>query len=287
MKTSTRFQLSAVAALIALGIGAWWFTRESPSVDSGLSSGQEADVRREEGARIAKADAEVAAKREAERAEASGTIGKTPDGKPIPAPPGYGTLQPLSPSASPQAKAAMEAFVTKTHPEYLSCAVLPPRFDAKKWLEDAAYKAEYLRVPAPARCYQSAPPKAGVRRIALACPAYIETLQSRPVELRVKASPGFPVTFTSFDAANFLSASGNVGSQLTTQTAVCDENGVATAVLVAPPGVIDDCRVIASCPVNAGLAKITVHAKLPASAQSTANAAKPAPASAGSSATDS
>lgn len=268
MKKSTLFQLSTLAILIALGAGAWWATRQNNTVDSGLSSQKESDVVREEGARIAQADAQVAVQRKAEAAViAAGSKGVPAMGQ-VKQDPGYGQLTPISPDASPQAKAAVEAALTKTHPERLTCAILPAKFDAKKWAEDAAYKAEYLRVPEPARCYQSAQPKKGVKQIALACPAYIETLQNRPVELRVRATPGMPVTFTSFDAAKFTAGSGNTGSQLTTQTVVADENGIAVATLLATPGVIDDCRVIASCPVNSGLAKLVVHAKLPEESQS-------------------
>lgn len=275
MNRKNLFQLSAAAAVIALGVGTWWLTREKSSGNSLLPANGEEVARREEGERIAKVNAEMAAKREAGQAQVPGMIGKTPDGKTIQAPPDYGSLKAINPDASPQAKAAVEAALSKTHPERLTCAVLPAKFDAKKWVEDAAYKAEYLRVPEPARCYQSAQPAKGVARIALASPAYLETLQSQPVDLRVKATPGMPVTFTSFDAAMFTAGSGNTGSQLTTQTVVADENGIATATLVATSGVIDDCRVIASCPVDAGLAKITVHAKLPENAQSPANATAP------------
>lgn len=259
MNRKTLFQLSAAAAVVALGAGVLWFTRDQNPINQDVSS-SESKLQREEGERIAKADADIAAKRR-EEGQGVATGGKLPEvsTKGL----SYGQLKPISPDASPQAKAAVEAVATKTHPERLTCAILPAAFDAKKWAEDAAYKAEYLRVPEPARCYQSAQPQKSVKQIALACPAYIETKQGSPVELRVRATPGMPVTFTSFDAAMFTSGSGNTGSQLTTQTTVADENGIATATLLATPGVIDDCRVIASCPMNAGLAKIIVHATLP------------------------
>lgn len=278
MNRKIAFQLSTVAAVIALCVGAWRVTREKMSANDGLFSNKETNVQREDGARIEKVNIEMA-KRETGQPMDAGMTSKTPDGKPIMAPPSYGNLKPIDPSVSPQAKAAAEAFATKSHPERLSCAVFPAKFNVEKWKNDADYKTAYLATPEPARCYQSAQPSKETPRIALACPQLIQTMQGQPVELRVKGSPGFPVTFTSFDAASFISGSGNTGSQLTTQTSICDENGIATATLLAPPGVIDDCRVIASCPVNAGLAKITVHVRLPASAQSAASAAPPAAAS--------
>lgn len=271
MNRKSLFQLSAAAAVIALGVGVWWFTREKSPENQGIPSAQE-KIQREEGERMAKADADLAVKRR-EEGQAGGTAAPG-DRKPVSTEGlSYGQLKPLAPDASPQVQAAVSAALGKNHPERLTCAILPAAFDSAKWLNESDYKSEYLRIPEPARCYQSAQPQKGVKQIALACPAYIETLQNHPVELSVRATPGMPVTFTSFDAAMFTAGSGNTGSQLTTQTAVADENGIATAVLLATPGVIDDCRVIASCPVNSGLAKITVHAKLPEQKAVATNAA--------------
>lgn len=251
--------IALLTAVVAIGAAVFFLKNRENRQHPGMLDDTS---KQDDSANITQADAEAKRLAEADKAK-GGKSGSDPmalstEGL------SYGHLSPIALDATPQVKSAVEASLAKTHPERLTCAVLPAAFDAKKWSSDEAYRAEYLRNPEPARCYQSAQPGKGVHRIALACPNYIETLQGRPVTLSVRATPGMPVTFTSFDAAHFTAGSGNTGSQLTTQTCISDGNGVATATLVAPSGVIDDCRVIASCPVDAGLAKITVHVRLPA-----------------------
>lgn len=250
-----------LAALAVAGGVAWW--KLKPAAVAPLPSQadlREQQLRREEVERIARADAGAATRTDIVRPTqpTDGPAGGNP--KKIQEPAGYGTLQPISATATPQTKAAVEAALAKNHPERLTSAILPAPFDAKKWVEDADYRQQYLATPEPGRCYQSAQPAQGVRRIALACPAYIETLQGQPVELRVRATPGMPVTFTSFDAAQF------VDTKVTTQTVVADKDGIASVQLLPTPGVIAESRVRASCPVDAGVALITVFVKLPAEA---------------------
>src|SRR5688572_15464624 len=65
MNNKTLFQLSTAAAVIALGVGVWWFTRDKNPANQAIPTA-ESEMRREEGERIAKADADLAAKRREE-----------------------------------------------------------------------------------------------------------------------------------------------------------------------------------------------------------------------------
>ena len=66
-----------------------------------------------------------------------------------------------------------------------------------------------------------------------------------------------PVTFTSFDLGVFDK------SQLTTVTVQADGRGVAEAVFTAPPGTVDDVRIMAASPVTTGQVRFVVNVQWP------------------------
>jgi len=72
----------------------------------------------------------------------------------------------------------------------------------------------------------------------------------------VRATPGAPVTFTSFDLGQFE-------NQLTSITVRADDKGIATARFIGSPGTINDVNILVASPVNSGQAKFAVNVVLP------------------------
>lgn len=267
MTNRTKYTLSLLIAALGIGMFALVCTRrEHPDVSSPFR-----DEARTSADSDAKRLADLNGRKMTDPAKTKGGPATPKDGGGMAGQPlaSYGELKPMSPSVSPQAQSATTAALTKTHPERLTCAITPAPFDLAKWNADSAYRKAYLETPEPGRVYQSLAPGKDIPHIALASPSYVETLQGQPVVLSVKAPAGLPTTFSSFDAAHFTAGSGDgvVGSQLTTQTVVASDDGVATATLVAPPGVIENCRVRASCPAASGFVTFNVFVKLPTSSK--------------------
>lgn len=182
----------------------------------------------------------------------------------------YGITEPVKADANEQVAAAYEALKTGKYPERLSVAMAsesarsfdPEKFDPASDQYDEDYHQAYMRSPEPGRVWFPAQPAEGVSRIQPLMPRYVEVSQGEDITLRVSGVPGQPVTFTSFDLGRFE-------NQLTTMTVVANEQGVAEANFQGPPGTIDDVAIMAASPVMSGQVRLTVHIKMPETAEAT------------------
>jgi hypothetical protein len=250
-----RTALLITGSLLALGLAAWlWRSAESPAQP--VASSRPA----EEPAAVAPSPPEAA--------EASGSASvtrpsaapATPASPPSASAPGaehpadleqdepityvqYPGINPrLDPNANAQVASVVEAARTGKHPERLSSLVLPKPFDRAAY---AANPRAYLDVIEPGRVFQSAAPGPGVPVLDSLGAEMLSMSRGTPVELKVKAAPGAPVTYHSSDLGAF-------DNQLTTITVRSDEQGVAVAQFHATPGTIGDCNITAASPMCSG-----------------------------------
>lgn len=163
--------------------------------------------------------------------------------------PDYGTLPPIPADANPQVKAVVEAIRQKNHPERLSVLASPPPFNANAYRADPA---AYLSLVELGRVFQTAQPGPGVPRLRAVSPSFRAVTQGDSVWLRVVASPGAPVSFTSFDCGEFE-------NRLTAITVEANEEGVAEARFTTTPGVINDIHILAGSPLASGQVRFLVN----------------------------
>jgi hypothetical protein len=169
----------------------------------------------------------------------------------------YGQTPPVEPDANPQVAAVFAAIQNReADPESYAKAVSPlakaDAFDREKYVEDRAYRDAYLSTPQPSRVFDPAQPGKDVPRLCRISPAFQKVKQGQETKLRVRAIPGAPVTFTSFDLGRF-------DNQLTTITVQADANGVAEASFTGPPGTIEDVSILVASPVTSGQVRLVVH----------------------------
>jgi hypothetical protein len=182
------------------------------------------------------------------------------DAKPDPSerdPFDYGRTPPVEPDANPQVAAVFAAIQNReADPESYAKAVSPlakaDPFDREKYVSDQAYRDSYLNTPQPSRVFDPAQPGKDVPQLRRISPAFQKVKQGTETKLRVRAVPGAPVTFTSFDLGRFE-------NQLTTITVQADANGVAEAGFTGPPGTIDDVSILVASPVTSGQVRLVVH----------------------------
>jgi hypothetical protein len=149
---------------------------------------------------------------------------------------------PIPLEANSHVASVAEGLQQGNHPERLSSFIAPPPFDR------AAYEADpesYLKVVEPGRVWQAAQPGPGVPPLTAETPEIQRIEQGESVLLKVKTSPGAPVTFTSFDLGAFENL-------LPTITVRADGVGYADARLTAIPGTIGRVRVLAGSPLASG-----------------------------------
>jgi hypothetical protein len=161
----------------------------------------------------------------------------------------YGSVTPVPANLNPQVASAAEVFRNNQHPERVSILLTPQAFDAKAF-EEAPQK--YLDVVEPGRVFQTAQPGPGVSPLSAAGPTFQYVRQGGVVELRAKAPPKAPVTFTTLDLGEFE-------NRLTSYTAVADESGVAEAKFFATPGAIEDVHILAGSPLASGQVQYIVN----------------------------
>lgn len=171
----------------------------------------------------------------------------------------YGVTPMVKSDANPQAASVAEALATKTHPERLTPAILPPDFDRATYEKDPQV---YINTIEPGRVFQPAQPGQGVFPLRTLTPRLIAIEQGQSVPLRVRAQPGSPVTFTSFDLGQFE-------NQLNSITVRADDRGIATARFTGSSGTINDVNILAASPLNSGQAKFVVNISLPRPAGAT------------------
>ncbi|MEM9347930.1 MAG: hypothetical protein AAGB26_15080 [Planctomycetota bacterium] len=173
----------------------------------------------------------------------------------------YGQTPGVGFDASAQTLAAVEAVRTGEHPERLNVLTGSKLgFDRGRFVEDAAYRREYLGVAEPGRVFASAQPGEGVPVIHRLGRRFEQIQQGGSVALRVSVGPegaSMPVTFTSLDLGRFA------GSELTSVTVQADEYGLAEAVFHAPPGTIADVQILAASPVASGQSRFVVNVLRP------------------------
>lgn len=162
----------------------------------------------------------------------------------------YGVTPAVPRNLNPAVQAAVEAIETKSHPERLSVLVPPRAFDAGAYRENPR---AYLDTVEPNRVFATAAPGPDVPRLAPVSPRLQMAQQGEPVELRVQAPPGAPVTFSAFDLGTFTETG------LTSVTVAANDQGVAMATFVAPPGTIEDVNVLAGSPLASGQMKFVVN----------------------------
>ena len=170
--------------------------------------------------------------------------------------PDYGHSPAIELDANPQVAAVVQAAREKNRPELFSPVIAPKKFDPEAY---AKSPEEYLNSPEPGRVFVPAQPGEDVKEIRRVGGSYLPVVQGESVKLAVEATPGAPVTFTSFDLGLF-------SNQLTTISVAANERGLAVAEFFASPGTIDKVNILAASPVTSGQVKFVVDISLPQTA---------------------
>jgi hypothetical protein len=165
----------------------------------------------------------------------------------------YGKTPGVKIDANEQVKSVVEAIKNKDHPERLSPLIEPKPFDLEAYKKDP--KA-YVNVVEPGRVFQNAQPGDGVPRLVAMSEQWQQVAQGSTVTLKVAAEPKMPVTFTSFDCGQF-------DNQLTSQTVVADEQGIAQVNFHGVSGTIQDVKILAGSPVSSGQIRFVVNVTMP------------------------
>ena len=162
---------------------------------------------------------------------------------------GYGE-SPAITEDNPAVRSAVAALRSGKNPERLNPLFAGKPFDA------AAYRTDpkaYLDVAEPGRVFQTKAPAAGTPRIEPVSPYWQDVRQGESVAIAVKAVPGYPVTFTSFDSGAFAETG------LTTVTVEADAAGIATVHFKGMPGNVLESHILAASPMTSGQAKFKAN----------------------------
>ncbi len=165
----------------------------------------------------------------------------------------HGFSPPVSPTANKQVEYVYAALKDHSNPNAYSSFAEAKPFNAD------AYKADpdkYINSVEPSRVFSAAQPGDGIGVIRPVGKPYHGVVQGEAVTLAVEATPGAPVTMTSFQLGYFE-------NQLTSITVKADDKGVARAIYTAGGGTIDDVQIMAASPMTTGQVKFTVNVKLP------------------------
>ena len=162
---------------------------------------------------------------------------------------GYG-VTPAITAKNPQVDSVIAALRDGNHPERLNPLVAPSTFNAKSYKSDPT---AYLNVAEPGRVFQRLPDSAtNAPFIQPMTPFSQDVKQGDKVAVSVKAAPGYPVTFTSFDDGSFENG-------LTTITVEADSAGVATVHFLGMPGTVLVSNLLASSPMARGQLKFQMN----------------------------
>lgn len=132
-------------------------------------------------------------------------------------------------------------------------------FFAPKPFDLASYESDpkaYLALVRPGRAFASVKPGAEVEPLVSASPTFREIVQGESVTLKVKASPGMPVTFHTQQLGEF-------DNRLKTISIAAADDGIAKVTYKAVAGVRGLVRVMAASPVHSGNLKFVVKVSLP------------------------
>ena len=196
-----------------------------------------------------------AAARGGNKSEAAGS-GLNFDGLSMPN--GYGKLPAIPVSGNPAAEMIVETMRTGEHPERVSVLFAPPAFDLSAYQRDPAL---YLAESVPGRVFQVAQPGEQTPVLKRLSPMLHEVAQGDAITLRVRATPGMPVNWNTFDCGAF-------DNGLTAISVAADERGVATVAWRSTTGVIDGVEILAASPVMSGQLRFSIKVGIPAVAQS-------------------
>lgn len=167
-----------------------------------------------------------------------------------------GSTPPVRRDANPSVAAATEALDAKQHPARLTPMIAPESFDHEKYRGDESYRKQYLEVVEAGRVFQTAQPGEDVPRLRRVTSTRQRIFQDGSVALAVRAVPGAPVTFTSFDLGRFK-------NQLTSITVEAGDDGRAVTEFFGAPGTINDVNILAGSPVTSGQVRFVVQVDLP------------------------
>ncbi len=162
--------------------------------------------------------------------------------------PEFGRQKPIPADTNSNTRSVYEAATTGEHPERLSTLIPANAFD------EQTYKANpqpYLDVIEPGRVWQSLQPGPDVPRLTGLSAPRTTIAQGETTGLRVKALPGAPVTFTSFDLGAFQ-------NRLTSVTVAADADGIAVGRFTGTSGTLFDVHILASSPMTSGQLAFTV-----------------------------
>lgn len=173
----------------------------------------------------------------------------------------YGQTPPVKPDANGQVAAVHKAIENRkadprTYAKATSSLAESDAFDQAKYQSDTDYRESYLNNPQPSRVFQTAQPGPNVPRLHRISSPLQEVVQGKRLPLRVRAIPGAPVTFTSFDLGRF-------DNELTSVTVEADARGYAEVDFRGIPGTIDDINILAASPMTSGQVRLTVHVTRP------------------------
>ena len=136
----------------------------------------------------------------------------------------------------------------------LSSLAAPTVFDKEKFLNDEAYRTDFMSKSEPGRVFQS--DKTSTTHIKPLSNYYQEVVQGEEVEISVKAAPGLPV-------AVFSPNLGIFSNSLTHQTVISGSDGIATFIFSGIAGTISDSPILVSSLGSKGQLKFIVHTVLP------------------------
>ncbi|MDP1560320.1 MAG: hypothetical protein Q8M16_02880 [Pirellulaceae bacterium] len=161
----------------------------------------------------------------------------------------------IDPNTNADTRSVAEALAKpEKFPERLS-----PAFPAKPFDLDG-FKADpkaYLTTVEPGRIWQSLEKAEGVSQLSRQSPLYQTLIQGETVALRVKAIPGAPVTFHSFDLGHFE-------NRLTTTSVQAGDDGIASVNFTASGGTFGELNILAASPQTSGQVNFVVKVGLPA-----------------------
>lgn len=158
----------------------------------------------------------------------------------------------LPADTNPQVAAVLETLKTGEHPERVSPSVPLPDFDAESYRSDPS---AYVAKVEPGRVWQAAQPGEGVPVLKSLTSTYKRIKQGESVRLRVKAQPGAPVTFTSFDLGAFE-------NRLPSITVAANDKGEAEAAFTGIPGTHNMVNILAASPMASGVQRFQVKVSL-------------------------
>lgn len=125
-------------------------------------------------------------------------------------------------------------------------------FDGEAWLDDPAYRSDYLSQTPDARIHQEACPGPSVSRLLCTGRSFIEVTPGGSAILSVQSAADAPINWYAEDCGVFAE------NGLAALSTVSDAEGKATATWTATPGVTGEATILAVSPLCSGTARFTI-----------------------------